>query len=633
MRKMYNRKGWVKSLLFDLVLFILFLSLTACGEKKSAENEKNDGANQQTHADDKKNRVTGILPKDIVWLTNDSDPLFASPEAKKGGTLHMFIPSFPMTFRVVGPDSNSSFRSYFDSNNLSLILLHPNTENIMPSLATHWAFDKDKKTMYFKLNKNVRWSDGKPVTASDYTFALEFMRSKHIIAPWYNHHYTEEVDKVIVYDEYTIAVISTKVRPELYLWADISPKPRHFYGRLDKDFVKTFNWKIEPNTGPYQVSDYQKGKYVKFKRKKNWWAKDLRYNKNRFNVDKVMINVIRDYNVAWEYFKKGEVDFFRITFPTYWHDKSKTPVVENGYVHKVWFYNDTRQSPFGLYMNKDKEIFKDINLRYAFAHAINIEKVIKKVLHNDYFRLEQAFMGYGRYTNDEISTRRFNLAKVKFYMEKAGWKRGSDGIWEKGDMRYSVKVNYSSDTQTPRLVVIKEEAKKAGIELILQKMDGSASFKKTLEKKHDVVWMAWSTGFRPAYWQGYHSDNAHKTQTNNITNTDNPELDQLIITYRNSTDAEERIKYSKKIQQKIDDICVFVPSFMVPYCRFAYWRWWRFPEVPGTKNTDDLSDPFAEGLFWFDSKLYEETLGAKKAKKKFKQVVLINETFKMKAIQ
>ena len=28
-----------------------------------------------------------------------------------------------------------------------------------------------------------------------------------------------------------------------------------------------------------------------------------------------MISVIRDYNVAWEYFKKGELDFFRITFP------------------------------------------------------------------------------------------------------------------------------------------------------------------------------------------------------------------------------------------------------------------------------------------------------------------------------
>ena len=35
--------------------------------------------------------------------------------------------------------------------------------------------------------------------------------------------------------------------------------------------------------------------------------------------------------------------------------------------------------------------------------------------------------------------------------------------------------------------------------------------------------------FVQAYWQGFHSDNAHKPQTNNITNTDDPELDKLII--------------------------------------------------------------------------------------------------------
>ena len=34
-------------------------------------------------------------------------------------------------------------------------------------------------------------------------------------------------------------------------------------------------------------------------------------------------------------------------------------------------------------------------------------------------------------------------------------------------------------------------------------------------------------GMRPSYWQGWHSDNAHNPQTNNITNTDDPKLDQL----------------------------------------------------------------------------------------------------------
>ena len=44
----------------------------------------------------------------VEWLTNDSDPIYASPKAVKGGTLHEALLSFPLTFRVVGPDSNFS---------------------------------------------------------------------------------------------------------------------------------------------------------------------------------------------------------------------------------------------------------------------------------------------------------------------------------------------------------------------------------------------------------------------------------------------------------------------------------------------------------------------------------------------
>lgn len=579
--------------------------------------------------------ATPQLPKDIKWLTNNFDPVFSCPDAKKGGVFHTYLMSFPMTFRVVGPDSNSSFRSAILDNQLSLIGLHPNTLNIIPEIATHWAFGKDKKTMYFKLNKKACWSDGVPVTAADFAYTLDFMRSKHIVAPWYNDYYSKEIDQVIVYDDYTLAVVATKAEPDLYLKLGISPTPRHYYKKLDKNFVRKYNWKIVPNTGPYQISDFVKGKTVVFKRKINWWGENLNYFKNRYNVDKVIFKVIRDSNIVWEYFKKGEIDEYNMTIPEYWHVKSKTPVIENGYVHKIWFFNDTQQSATGLWLNQDREIFKDINVRYAFAHAMNVEKVIEKVLRNDYFRLEHGFMGYGLYSNEKIRARRFDLDKVDSYMKKAGWKRGFDGIWEKGKTRFSVKVAYGHDEHTPRLVVLKEEAKKAGIELLLQKLDPTAVYKKVLEKKHDVAWSGWGTSFRPQYWEFFHSVNANKPQTNNITNTDNPEMDKLIDAYRNSLVEKERIKLSLEIQQKIHDLCVFVPTFMIPYTRDAYWRWWKFPKVPGTKNTNSLFDPFGSmtgGLFWFDAKTYDETKKAMKDGKKFAPVTIIDETYKMKTI-
>jgi microcin C transport system substrate-binding protein len=573
------------------------------------------------------------LPGDLKWLTNNSDPQYASPEAKKGGTFRIAIKSFPLTFRTVGPDSNTTFRGAILGNQLSLIGLHPNTMNIVPELATHWAYGKDKKTMYFKLNPLARWSDGKPVTAHDFAYTLEFMRSKKIVAPWYNDYYTQEIDKVIVYDDHTLAVASTKAQPDLHLISGIGPIPRHFFGQLGDDFVRKFNWKVVPNTGPYQISDFKKGKYVKFKRKREWWARDLYYFKNRFNVNNVIYTVVRDDNLEWEYFKKTRVDVFGMTLPKYWHVKSKTPVIENGYVYRIWFYNDTRRSPSGLWLNQDKEIFKDKNVRYAFAHAMNIQKVIETVLRNDYFRLEHGFVGYGPYSNNNIKARRFDLAKVDHYMEKAGWKRGLDGIWEKNRRRFSVEVLYGSDHHTPKLVVLKEEAKKAGVELRLQKLDPSTWYKKISESNHEAVWMGFGTGLRPSYWQSWHSDNAHKSRTNNVTNTDDPELDRLIEAYRNSLEAQERIELSQKIQEIIHDNGAYIPTSTVLYVRQAYWRWWRLPEIPGTKESTSLFSPFSPGtggLFWYDKQLHDETKKMMKKKKKLPPVTIIDETYKMK---
>jgi microcin C transport system substrate-binding protein len=588
-------------------------------------------------------QTTGLaaleLPEDIKWLTNDTDPVYASPDAKKGGTFRSGLLSFPLTFRFVGPDANSGFRSAILGNQLSLTAIHPNTGNIIPELATHWAFGKDKKTMYFKLNRNARWSDGHPVTAHDFSYTLEFMRSKHLIAPWYNDFYTREIEKVTIYDDHTLAVTATKRKPELHLWVSLGPIARHYYGNLDQEFVRKYNWKIAPNTGPYQISDFKKGKYVKFKRKKDWWARDLRYFKNRFNVDRILYTVVRDFNLMWEYFKKARIDVFGITLPKYWHVKSKTAVIENGYVHRIWYYSDTPQSAIGLWLNQDRAIFKDRNVRYAFAHGMNVQKVIEKVLRNDYFRLEHGFVGYGEYSNSNIRARRFDLEKVDEYMKEAGWNRGSDGIWQKNGQRFSVEVNYSFEEHTPRLVVLKEEAKKAGIELRLQKLDPSADYKKVLEKKHDVAWSGWGTSTRPQYWEHFHSVNAHKPQTNNITNTDDTEMDQLIEAYRNSLDVEERKKLSREIQIKIHEIGPYVPTFMVPYGRQAFWRWWRLPKIPGTKVSENLFSPFGRstafsgavgGMFWYDKQLYDETKKAMKKKIKLPPVTFIEETYKMK---
>ena len=50
--------------------------------------------------------VRATLPVDIRWVTNDEDPPIGSAKALRGGTLNSSIDSYPLTFRLVGPNSD-----------------------------------------------------------------------------------------------------------------------------------------------------------------------------------------------------------------------------------------------------------------------------------------------------------------------------------------------------------------------------------------------------------------------------------------------------------------------------------------------------------------------------------------------
>jgi microcin C transport system substrate-binding protein len=577
------------------------------------------------------------LPKGIKWQTNDSDPVYSSSEAKQGGTIKTFIKSFPLTFRTVGPDSNGSFRGFILDNYMSLVIMHPNTKKMIPSLATHWAYGKDNKTVYYKINPKAKWSDGKPITADDFLFTLDFMRSKHIVAPWYNNHYTKEFEKIIKYDDKTIAIVSSKKRTnyELHLMNDIGPYPKHAI-KLNKNYIKKNNWNVLPVSGPYRISKFKKGKSVILKKVKNWWAQDLKYYKNRFNVDKIMIKVIRDQNVAFEHFKKGNLDTFPLTIPKDWHEKAKISEVTKGYIQKLWFYTNGPLPTYGIWLNTKKSIFKDVNVRIAFAHAMNIEKVNKSVLRGDYERLDTPYMGNGKFTNSKIRARKFDLKKVDKYMKMAGWdKRGPDGIRVKNGKRFSVELLTGYAHHRDRITVVKEEAKKAGIELVLKEMDSATAFKATLEKQHTAVWQGWSYNQIPAYWQGYHSDNANKPQTNNISNTADKKLDEMIMKYRNTFNWSNKQALSRKIQQRLYEIATVIPTFKISYFRVGYWRYIRFPKLAATKSTsagleitDDTSVGATGGLFWIDEDIKKETMAAKKSGKSFKPVEIIDTTYK-----
>lgn len=588
------------------------------------------------------------LPDNLQWQTNDTAPTFASTEATFGGSYRTYTLSFPQTFRTVGPDSNGAFRAWILEANILPLIKHPNTGEWLPGLAQSWAFGDDNKTVYFKLNPKATWSDGKPVTADDYQFMLKLMRSTDIVAPWYNDFFTNEIADIVTFDKNTIGIVSAKARnrDELIEYTNLMPRPAHFYGNpkvdenndgIEDKFVRKYNFKPEPVTGPYYIDKIKKGKNIAFKHVgEDWWGYENKYNQNRFNVEKINIKVIRDADIALKHFEKGNLDSFNLVRPDLWHEKSDGKNYQNGYIQKAWVFNQAAVGAGGLWLNTAKPMLDNINIRKGIMFASDFDMMIEKVLRGDYSRKPNG-MGFGHigYDNTDIQAPKFNAKKAIKYFEKGGFATiGSDGIRvnDKGE-RLSFAVTYSQQSFTPRVAVLKEQAKLAGLELELNLIDGSSMFKYVLEKKHDISFHNMGTADIPAYWEYFHSDNANKPQTNHFTNFSSPELDRLIDSFKNEFDIEKKRAFSREIQQLIADANVIVPGYMVPYARAGYWRWMKLPEQMATKQTGYLfhgwgfSQTFS--TFWIDKQVKKETKAAMKSGKTFEPVTIVDDTYKL----
>ena len=614
------------------------------------------------------------IPEGLVWENGGDQKELGSTKAVKGGTYNTFVMSYPTTFRRVGPDSNSSFRGELDNNNFGLVSTHPETADNIPAIAKEWAIGKDERTVYYRLDPDATWSDGQPVTADDFVFMWRFMCTPGIIAPWYNEFYSTHFEEILKFDDHTIAVRLANPMTDLVYNTSIEPLPYHFFGEFrnlekelpvskaisaykrmkkkipeefinaEKDFnkaketapkekppeepkvkaaiedveenwIKKYNWVVIPNTGPYNIVSYTKSKDVLMKRNPKWWAKDKKFYKHRYNVDYIRYKLIRDYNQAYERFKKNEIDTFLLVLPEYWHNKTKyLDVVEKGYVNKIWFYNDAPQPCMLMTFNTTSPPLDDINVRKGLAYSFNFEKMINTVLRGDYERSNTFHEGYGEFTNTKIKAREFDLVKASEYFEKAGWgQKGTDGVRVKDGKRLELTILYTSPLHTPRLLVLKEEALKAGIDIKLENYDGNAVFVAMLDKKHQIAWHGWAEQLRPSYWGQYHKDNAHKKKNNNFSNLDDDEVSELINQYRKARDKKSRVEFAHQIEQRLYDLVPAIPTYKVPYVREAYWRWIQLPEGYGTKLTSNSLTDY--GLFWIDEKLKEEILSAMKKNK------------------
>ncbi len=112
--------------------------------------------------------------------------------------------------------------------------------------------------------------------------------------PWYNNFYSTKYTNITKFDDHTISVTLAEAKPDplMFFEEDLLPKPRHFYKEFGEDYVERYQWNLEPTTGAYTIlaGDINKGRSIVQTRLEDWWAKDKKFVRYRFNPDKRQVH-------------------------------------------------------------------------------------------------------------------------------------------------------------------------------------------------------------------------------------------------------------------------------------------------------------------------------------------------------
>ncbi len=586
------------------------------------------------------------VPSDLVWSDGMDQPEIGDPAAKKGGVFRRYIPSFPPTFSPFGDNSNNSFRGdLYDYIDLPLVTLHPDTMEIIPGIANQWATSKDGRTIYFRIDPEARYSDGAPVRARDFLLSVYVHVSDNIINPYWKQYYRENIAQVAMYDDLTVSISlpEAKIYAPVFAGA-ITPAPPHFYAEYGPDYEERYQWRFPPTTGAYEVlpQDVIKGVSITQTRVKDWWAKDRKYYRYRFNPDKLVHTVVRDESKAFELFRAGELDTFFLTQPQLWYEKSEMDPVYKGYIERYTFYSKYPKIPRGLYLNVSKPLLGDRNIRIGIQHSMNWQKVIDVMFRGDYQRLNAFNEGYALFSDPSIVARPFSINAAREAFAKAGFTReGRDGILTRADgTRLSVSLTYPATPQMDRIfAILKEEAKACGFEVQIDGLEYTVSYKKEMQKQHEMVFGSWLISPPvPDFHQFLHSSNAvdenghPKPQTNNTFAWHRADTDALSEQVRSATTVDQLNDAACKLQRIMHDEAIFVPGYAVDFIRIGAWRWVKWPDCKETRFSPPVVyDPQEVFVFWVDDAVKDETQRARRSGKSFSEVTRSIEDYRVKA--
>ncbi len=385
---------------------------------------------------------------------------------------------------------------------------------IEPDLAKYWETSQDNKKIIYTLRKELKWSDGKPLTADDVVFTYnEIYRNPAI--PTYARDFfrigknrtfptVRKLDDLRV--EFTlpepfapfIRATKLEILPEHALREAVNTKDTE--GR--PKFLSTWGTDTPPEkiivNGPYTIESYTPSQRVIFRKNPYYWRKDAQRNSQPY-IERVIGQIVDNNDTSLIQFRSGGLDYIDVN-PDYFsllkHEEKKGKfTIYNGgrFVGTtVITFNLNKGSRNGkpLVDPIKSRWFNTVQFRQAVAYGIDRQQILNNI-----------YKGLGELQNSPIAVQsnyylpvqaglkvyEYNPQKAKELLLKAGFKYNNEGQLlddRENQVRFTLMINAGNKVLDAMGVQIKQDLGKIGISVDLNPL-GTSLFLEKLTRTFD----------------------------------------------------------------------------------------------------------------------------------------------------
>ncbi len=280
---------------------------------------------------------------------------------------------------------------------------------LTPLLAESWQ-NINPNTWRFSLRKGVTFSNGDPFDGEDVKFTIDTINQN--AAQWLTSQYLSSIKQVKVLDPYTIEI--TTKQPD---WTLLS-KLTSLYILSDQTF-KADDPAPPVGTGPYILQDGKKDTYGVLVRNENYWGEKAK-------VKKVTYKVIADDTQRLEAFLNRDVNLIEYVPIGRVEDLKNRGQIEvlTGPSLYVWFLGFDVARDQTPYTDTPKNPFKDIRVRQAVYHAIDIDQLVQNTYQGFADTQTQLATKYLFGFNPAITRLPFDPDKARQLLTEAGYPNG-----------------------------------------------------------------------------------------------------------------------------------------------------------------------------------------------------------------